>query len=78
LDEAHYRKAIERLFGQLENRYHHWRQRRDPEDNTLFNYALLVAQGSDWHTFHFSVDDTMTADHLFVVGVIHEVGAVGI
>jgi hypothetical protein len=74
LDEAHYNMVRDRLIDQLEKHYDRWRNRRDPDDETLFDYVLYVAEGGNWHTFRFSVGDTMTNDHLFVVGVTHEPG----
>jgi hypothetical protein len=78
LDKALYEKVIDRLCDQLKNHYDRWRHRRDPDDATLFDYPLYVADESSWHTFRFSVDDTMTDDHLFVIGVSHQQGKVGI
>ena len=78
LDKETYDSVVDRLITQLENHYDHCRQWRDPDDETLFDFVLYVPEHGIWHTFRFSVDDTMTADHLFVISVSHELGKVGI
>ena len=78
LDRASYEKVVDRLFDQLGNNYDRWGKRRDAEDPALFVYPLYVAEGDRWHTLRFSVDDSMSQDHLFVLDMSHEVGKVWI
>jgi hypothetical protein len=72
-----YDNVIERIYWHLENQFDHCREQRDPDDETLFDFVLYVPEQGIWHTFRFSVDDTMSADHLFVIDIGHESGKVG-
>jgi len=58
----------------LESKYERWRKHRHPDDETLFVYRLYLAEGENWHTFEFHVDDTTADTCLIVVDVIHELG----
>ncbi len=64
-----------RLREQLENRYDFYRNRRDPQDQDLFDYILFLAEADGrWHTLRFSVDDRQATGYLFVVAVSHQAG----
>jgi hypothetical protein len=67
-------RVLNRLYSEMGNRYEHYRSRRDPEDETLFDYVVHVADGEDWHTLRFSVDDTTAQETLLVVAVSHRPG----
>jgi hypothetical protein len=55
-------KVFNRLYDQLENYADRYRNRRDPDDPDLFDYVLHLADGDNWHTFRFSVDDRQATD----------------
>lgn len=78
LEKPYFDKMVERLFERLEKHYERLKKLRHPEDETLFICRLYMAQGDNWHTFEFRVDDTMADTNLFVVGVHHELGKIGI
>jgi hypothetical protein len=74
LPEALYNAVRDRLFSQLETKYDQWRTKRYADDETLFVYAVYLAEGENWHTFEFYVDDTLADTHLFVIDVVHTLG----
>lgn len=59
-------------YDNLPNNYERWRGRRDPEDPDLFEYVLRLYDGTNWHIFRFSVNDTRATGFLFVEAVSHE------
>jgi len=69
--------VLNRLYDQLGNHSDRWRQRRDPEDEDLFDYLLYTFDGNGWHTLRFSVDDRQATGYLIVVAVSHKYGKVG-
>ena len=74
LEKTAYETVAKRLIEQLETRYDHWRQRRHPDDESLFVYTLHLADGEHWHTFEFHVDDTTADTCVIVLDVIHKLG----
>jgi hypothetical protein len=66
--------VLNRLYDQMTNHADRYRGRRDPDDPDLFDYALYLFDGENWHTFRFSVDDRQATGYLFVVAVSHRPG----
>ena len=74
LSKDSYDTVRDRLIDQLENKFDRWRKLRHPDDETYFVYTVYLADGDDWHTFEFLVDDTAADTCVIVVDVIHSVG----
>jgi hypothetical protein len=67
--------ALTRLREELQDRLDRYRPRRAPEDETLFDYVLTLADDeNNWHTLPFTVDDTTAPDRLLVVALTHRPG----
>lgn len=65
--------VLTRLRDELENNAARYRPNRDPKDpDCLFDYPLKLWDGSRWHRFRFSVNDTTAAGRLFVEAVTHQ------
>ena len=70
LNEACFNRVRDQLINQLENKYDSWRERRHPDDETVFVYTLHLAdEDKNWHTFEFIVDDTIADMCLIVIDV---------
>jgi hypothetical protein len=61
--------VLNRLYDRLGNHYQLYKNRRDPNDEFLFDYFLWVCDGQNWQTLRFSVDDCKAADRVFVLAV---------
>jgi hypothetical protein len=71
-----HRTLVVRLLAGMRDDLAHradtYRGQRDPEDPDLFRYALLLAEGDQWHTFYFRVNDARAQGYLFVEAVDYE------
>jgi hypothetical protein len=65
---------LNRLYSELTDHADRYRRHRDAEDPDLFNYDVYLFDGSNWHSFRFSVDDRQATGFLFVVAVRHRLG----
>jgi hypothetical protein len=61
--------VLNRLYDRLGNHYQQYKNRRDPNDEFLFDYFLWTCDGEKWQTLRFSVDDCKADGHLFIVAM---------
>ena len=54
------------LHGELPQRYTRYRGLRHPDDDRLFFFFDVLADGDRMYTFTFHVDDSTSAEHLIV------------
>jgi hypothetical protein len=65
-------RALAGLHGELSQHYARYRGLRHPEDERLFFFFDVVADGGLMHTFTFHVDDSTSPEHLIVTDLEHD------
>ncbi len=58
--------------GELPQQYSRYCGLRHPEDERLFFFFDVFADGDRMHTFTFHIDDAISAEHLIVADLEHE------